>query len=119
MRRSFPRISRAGRLQRRGIFLLDALLGLFLVVAITAALGLVVSNQRRAAILTANGRDAVREAESGLTSLQAGRPAISRVAIKRIDAPAPAGWMWVEATDQSGGRGGALTALVPLTGGVR
>jgi hypothetical protein len=99
--------------------MLDALLGLFLIVAIAAALGLVVSNQRRAAIATANGRDAVRRAEAALISLQAGQPAVSGVDVKQIDAPSPRGWVWVRATGQSGTHRAELIGLVPISGGSR
>jgi hypothetical protein len=39
--------------------------------------------------------------------------------VKHIDAPAPAGWVWVEATGHSGSRTASLTGLVPVTGGAR
>jgi hypothetical protein len=111
--------SRGSQARCHGIFILDALLGLFLIVAVAAALGAVVANQRRAAIQTADRRAAARLAETALTNLQIRQSDHSGVAVKHIDAPAPTGWVWVQATGQSGSRTATLTGLVPVAGGDR
>jgi hypothetical protein len=108
-----------GSLFRRGIFTLDALLGLVLIVVIAGALGAVTSARQRAAIRTAEMRAAVRRAETGLTLLQAHQPKPNDVTIKRLRVDAPSGWMWVEARDQGGARTAIVTGLVPIAGGNR
>jgi hypothetical protein len=107
------------RSRHRGIFMLDALLGLFLIVAIAAALGAVTSSQRRAAIIAANDRAAVRQAEATLILLQCRQPVQSDGKILRLDTPAPAGWEWVQATGRCGSRSAILVGLVPLNRGVK
>jgi hypothetical protein len=105
------------RHHRHGIFTIEAILGLALIVVIAAALGAVTDKQQRAAILAADRRSAMREAESALTLLQSGQPLPSNVSLIRLDAPAPPGWIWVQVTTKSGSRPASLTGLIP--GGAR
>jgi len=100
-----------------GMFMLDALLGLVLIVAIAGALGAVVARQQRAAIATTDARARVRAVENALTLLQSRRVVPSDIAIKQLDGPAPAGWRWVQAESHGGSRAAILMGLVPSTGG--
>jgi type II secretory pathway pseudopilin PulG len=101
------------------MFTLDALLGLVLIVAIAGALGAVVSAQQRAAIRTGEERAALRSAEGALTQLQSHQALPAGVSIRRLNSPAPAGWVWVEATGRSGSHAALLAGLVPNEGGER
>jgi hypothetical protein len=99
------------------MFVLDALLGLVLIVAIAGALGAVTSARQRAAIRTAEIRAADRAAENALTLLQSHQPASADVSIQRLYCAAPSGWMWAEATSHIGDRTAVVSGLVPVAGG--
>jgi hypothetical protein len=105
------------RHHRPGIFTIEAILCLALIVVIAAALGAVTDKQQRAAILAADRRFALREVESALTLLQSGQPLPANVSINRLETPAPPGWIWVQLTTKSGSRPASLTGLIP--GGAR
>jgi type II secretory pathway pseudopilin PulG len=114
-----PPLKRTSRLRRHGIFTLEAILGLALIIIIAAALGAVTDKQQRAAIVAADRRCALREVESALTLLQSGQPLPAKISIQRLDTPAPPGWTWVEATTKTGSRPTSLTGLIPIPGGDR
>ena len=113
------RLHSSHRLHRKGVFTLEAILGLALIVIIAAALGVVVDKQQRAAILAADRRAAVREVEGSLTLLQSGQSIRANVSVKRLESPAPTGWMWVEVSSGTGSRPAVLTGLVPVKGVAR
>lgn len=117
--------------RRRGIVMLDVLVGLALVSALAATLILLASRQRRVSVGLADVRAAGRAAEAALADLQAGRPPtpgpgeaveVVRAATGGADA-APAGRAWVTVKATMNGRTASLTGLVPdgeaLQAGVR
>ena len=107
---------------RRGIFIADALTGLFLVTALAVALTAALSHQRRAITRTANERAALRSAEIAMTALQLGEPLPkfdeqTLVIVKAINdadhAALPPGWQWVSVRATVRGRWSQLIGVVP------
>jgi len=106
-------ICRPRRNLPHGMFLLDALIGMMILGAITAGVVGIANGQRRAAIQAADMRAALRAAEADLTCLETGRPPQSGAALRQLDTAAPSGWVWMEATGTSGSRRASLVGLVP------
>lgn len=102
----------------RGAILADAVLGLVIVAATGALLSTTISRHQQAGERLAATRAAVRAAERVLTDLQLGQvpPTSDDRAwweIRKLDAPAPAGQVWVEVRAVSGGRSASLTGIIP------
>lgn len=95
--------------QRRGFFVTDALIGLFLIVALAAALAAATSRQIRASRSLADEREAIRRAEQTLTLLQL-RDVVPDDPSTRID---DLGDNWRRVTATVRGRSAQLIGRVP------
>src|SRR5688500_9414702 len=108
------------RHRRHGWFATEAVLGLAVVMILTAALALSVTRSQRAAQRLADSRAAARLAEATITALQSGNPAPATpagatVQVRRLDPAAdlPPGTTWANVNVSFNGR------IVELTGVVR
>lgn len=98
--------------RRRGLFLTDMIVGLILVVALTAVLGAMVWRTNLIEKKLADNRAALRLAERALADLRAGSAIdASNVRVRRLT-DGTAGQMWVEVTASVDGRSVALVGLV-------
>jgi hypothetical protein len=110
-------VGRARRIPR-GFFTTDALVGLFIVTALAAALAVAAGRQRRAVTRLADSREAVYLAERALVCLQSGRSipstaADERIGVTALSGAAPAGQRWVRVTTTVRQSTCDLVGLVP------
>jgi type II secretory pathway pseudopilin PulG len=98
--------------RRRGFFITDALIGLFLIVALVAALSAATSRQIRSARSLADERKAIRLAERVITQLQRGQlaPQPGTDESIRID---DLGELWTRVTVTVRGRSAELVGRIP------
>lgn len=106
---------------RCGYFATDAMIALFIVVVLSAALAMAAATRQRSATRLAHIREATRLAEQALLDLQSGNtPRLSDGAslrIQRVESAEPSGgrrWVRVQVTVE--GRGAELLGLVPAAG---
>ena len=107
------------RRSHRGWFAAEAMIGLAVVVVLTAALATSVTSSQRAAQRLADARAAARLAEATITALQTGRPAPAAptgatVQVQRLahSTDLPPGSAWANVTVNFNGRTADLTGLV-------
>ena len=106
------------RRQRRGIFILDATIGLVIIAALATALAVALTQYRRADRQLSDTRAAARLCERALADLSTGlKPAAdARMHWKLLpmkDAPAGYAWVEVAATSETGRV--SLVGLVPAS----
>ncbi len=107
------------RARARGFFTTDALVGLLIVAARAAALGVGAGRQRRATTRLADTREAVHLAGRALVALQIGKPvpadeAGARIVVQTLPDPAPHGQRWVEVSATVRDRSSSLVGLAPV-----
>ena len=104
-----------------GYFVLDAIVGLVILIALASVLAVAVNQQAAASRKLADRRAAQRAAEATLLALQTGQPASAETAgsaatvVTALDSPAPVGWRWVRVERRSGDSSPvvSLLGLVP------
>ena len=108
--------------RRRGIMLIDVVLGLALLATIAVLLSATVGRYGEATERLAASRAALRAAENVLTDLQRGQTPQAatdgriRWNVRRMESSAPpAGHVWVEVRVVHGTRSATLTGLVPAS----
>ena len=103
--------------RRRGIMLIDVVLGLALLATIGVLLSATAGRYGMATQRMSDSRAALRAAEHVLTNLQRGQapPASDtriRWVVRRLESPAPGGHVWVEVHVVHRERSATLTGLV-------
>ena len=110
------------RRRARGFFTTDALVGLLIVAALSAALAVGAGRHRRATLRLDDTREASHLAERALVALQTGRPvpahvADARLVVQTLPDPAPVGHRWVEVSATVRDRSSSLIGLAPAEAG--
>jgi hypothetical protein len=101
---------------RRGILLLDTLLGMFILILLATVLVVTASRARKLDEALARGRSATRLCEVAMADLLAGHAptADARIRVRRLSAAAPSGFAWVEVEAAVDGARRSLTGLAPV-----
>lgn len=99
--------------RRRGIFTLDAAMGLAIIAILGGILTTALVQHSKIIDRFADQRSATRAAEAALLQLQTGESPDPPLEIHPFDTPAPPGEVWVRVRATSGGRQVELIGLVP------
>lgn len=106
---------------RRGIMLLDALIGLAVVAVLIIVLSIAMTRQQRAGSALAEHRRAIRAAEAAMTRMQAGEqfpPELFDAQLSQqpiASNAAPAGYHWIRIEAKVNRQQSTLIGLVPAT----
>jgi len=108
-------VNKWGIQTRRGMLLMDSMVGLAVVLTLLMAMTVTVAHQNRAEEELAARRAQARRLEGTLLAMQAGDATDKNAAVERLGDTAPAGMVWVRVSFADGPRS-SLVGLVPATG---
>ncbi len=106
------------RRRRRGIFVMDAIVGLAIIAAVATAIAVALTQYRKAEQRLSDTRAAVRLCECVMAELSGGSVPVGngRATWKRLSTEqAPPGYAWIEVVAIHGDGRASVTGLVPVS----